>query len=535
VQLRQLQRITAELAEALTLDDVARVLLAFALRLPRVGRAGLAVVHGGGRELRFVPTDGDAVSAAGVRWCRIDALSDVPLAQAVRTGAPVHLPSLKVMQQRYPHLVERQESLGTRAMSTLPLAAAEQTLGGLLLSFDSQPRLTPADKTFLMEVAEQAGHAVRRALAYERQRATSQLLQRSLLPESLPELPGLALGAHYEPGVAGVEVGGDWFEVLPLADGSVVVALGDVMGKGLTAATVMGQVRAGLRAFALVDSDPSTVLARVNLLVGTLGVPDQLVTAVCGLVSPDRSTVRVASAGHLPPLLVPPAARPAFVTLRPGPPLGLGDGGSWPSVEVSLAPDEVVLLFTDGLVESRRRPVAAGMAALLDAAGAPEAARHEPRELCARLAASMLRPDSGDDVAMLAFAASGDRNLRRATTELPPDTSAPGLARRFLIEQLRAWGVADDVVETAQVCLSEIVTNAVIHSGTSPRVTISLDERRLLVLVQDSGHAGVPRLQHLAADDIGGRGLQLVEALASVWSSERSADGTTVWFELDLG
>jgi len=531
--LRRLQRITAELAEALSLDDVARTLLGWALELPAVGRAGLAVVRGGGRELHFVPTDGDAISEAGVRWCRIDALADVPLAESVRSGQPVHLASLDAMEQRYPHLVERQRGLGTRAMSTVPLTTADDVLGGLLLSFDSLPELSQDDADFLAEVGKQAAHAVRRALAYERQQAASQLLQRSLLPDSLPELPGLSLGAYYQAGVAGVEVGGDWFEVLPLADGSVVVALGDVMGKGLTAATVMGRVRAGLRAYALVDSDPTTVLARLDLMIATLGVAEQLVTAVCGLISPDRSTVTVASAGHVPPLVVPPTGTPAYAELPPGPPLGLG-GGPWRSAEIALAPGDVVLLYTDGLVETRSQPLADGLAELVTQVGRIEPHRREPRDLCTRLVDVMKRPDSGDDIALLVVATTGSRDQRSAVTELPPDTAAPSLARQFLREQLRGWLVDDGVCQTAEICLSEIVTNAVIHSGTSPRVTVRLDDRRLLVLVQDSGISGVPQLQHLDLEDIGGRGLQLVDALSTAWSAERSADGTTVWFELQV-
>ncbi|GAC1322628.1 MAG: SpoIIE family protein phosphatase [Mycobacteriales bacterium] len=531
-QLRRLQRITANLADALTLDDVARTLLEFALSLSKVGRAGLAVTQGGGRELHFVPTDGDAISAAGVRWCRIDALADVPLAETVRSGQPVHLPGLDAMRQRYPHMVERQRGLGTRALSTVPLCVAEDVVGGLLLAFDAEPNLTVGDAAFLAEVGQQAAHAVRRALAYERQRATSQLLQRSLLPESLPTLAGLAFGAHYQPGGAGADVGGDWFDVLSLADGSVVVAVGDVMGNGLAAAAVMGQVRAGLRAYALVDSEPASVLARLDVMVSSLGVPEQLVTVVCGVISPDRSTVRFASAGHVPPLVAPVAAAPAYAVLPPGPPLGLG-GGPWQAAEVVLVPGDVVLLYTDGLVETRSQPLTAGMAMLAREAAALEPGRRDPLELCARLPAALARPDSQDDVALLAFAPTGSRVQQSAVTELPADTTAPGAARRFLRAQLRDWQADDELGETAAICLSEVVTNAVIHSGTAPRVTVSLDESRLLVTVQDSGHSGVPRLQQLDADDIGGRGLHLVQSLATVWSTERSADGTTVWFELE--
>jgi anti-sigma regulatory factor (Ser/Thr protein kinase) len=187
------------------------------------------------------------------------------------------------------------------------------------------------------------------------------------------------------------------------------------------------------------------------------------------------------------------------------------------------------------LVESRRIELDVGIEKLCSHIADLEHRRRNPRELCARLAEQMRQADGDDDVTMLAIMSTTGIRLQTASEEFPADPSASPLARRAIAGWLEGWGVHHELVETAQLCLSELVTNAVIHSGTTPKVTARLDDERLLVLVQDRGNRGAARRpeDHDPAD-ISGRGLMLVEALASAWSAEHSADGTTVWFELDL-
>src|SRR5215210_5535951 len=533
-RLRQLRGLTVALADAVTPDDVARAVLRWALELEGVARCGLAVSQGAGRELTFVASDDDAINATPVRWCQIDGLADVPLAQAVRSGLPVHVSSLADMADRYPHLVDRQRGLGTRSLAALPLVASTGPLGGLLLAFDTPRRFDDDEQAFLAAFAAQVSQALRRGLAFQTQQTVAELLQRSLLPDALPELAGLDLGAHYEPGGKGVDVGGDWYDVLGPADGSVGVALGDVMGKGVPAAIVMGQVRAALRAYALLDPDPSTVLERLDALVTSLGAPEQIVTVAYGLVDPNRTAIDVAVAGHPPPLRLPVGADSEVLDVPPGPPLGLG-AGPWRSRRVSLHQDAQVLFYSDGLVESRELGLEQGIARLQEAIATIATRRRDPRELCARLAELMRRPDADDDTTMLAIMTTVGRPQRTASAEFRPDPTATPAARHFLVETLAGWTVPEEVAETAQLCLSELVTNAVIHSGTPTRVTVRLDDDRLLVLVQDGGHRGTARRREdHEPEDISGRGLLLVEAMSSAWSAEHSADGTTVWFELEL-
>lgn len=533
-RLVHLRRLTAALADAMAPDDVVRATLTSALDIDGVVRAGVATSDGAGRELSFVASDDDVLGAGPVRWCRIEGLADVPLAEAVRGARTVFVGSLDELGARYPHMLEHQQGLGTRAMAALPLSVDDQPLGALLLSFGVDRGFDANEQAFFAAFAAQVTQAMKRALAFQVQQTTSELLQRSLMPESIPELDGLAMGAFYEPGGSGVDVGGDWYDVLPLGDGRVVVALGDVMGKGVPAAIVMGQVRAAMRAYALIDPEPGVLLGRLDALVGSLGVPEQIITVAYGLVDASRRRISVALAGHPPPLLAPPAHEPMVLDVPAGPPLGLG-AGPWTSVTIDLPPNTPLLFYSDGLVETRGVELEQGLELLRLHVAELEHRRRNPRELCARLAELMHRSDADDDITMLAVMSTAGLRLLTATEEFPADTSASPLARRALARWLGAWGVAADVVETATLCVSELVTNAVIHSQTMPRVTARLDDERLLVLVQDHGNRGAARRpDDHDPTDISGRGLILVEALATAWSAEHSADGTTVWFELDL-
>lgn len=533
-RLQHLEHLTAALGDAVTVDDVARVALTEMLGVDRVVRAGLAISHGGGRELRFVSTDDDGLSPLGVRWCTIDGLGEVPLARTVRTGQPVFLRDEEQLAREFPGLALRQRRLGTRSLASLPMTADNACLGGLLVSY-RDPQEYPADQqAFLAAFAAQVAQALRRALAYQVQRSNSEQLQRSLMPHSLPELAGLGLGAHYRPGGVNVDVGGDWYDVMELPDGSVVVSLGDVMGKGVPAAIVMGEVRAATRAYALLDPEPSVVLDRLDRLVSTSSFADQVVTMLYGLVDVERTAVRVAVAGHPPPLLVPPSGRPRVLDVDAGPALGLALGpGMWPVRPVQLEEGTTMLFYSDGLVESRSRELHDGISVLRDTVERLPARRRNPRELCARLCELMGSEAAEDDVTLLALTASPAQPS--VSLELPADASAAGLGRRFVTSTLRRWNVDEDVVDTAEICVSELVTNAVIHSGTESTITVRMDEEYVLVMVQDQGNRGpVRKPTDLNPEAVSGRGLSLVDALASAWSAEHSTDGTTVWFELSL-
>lgn len=543
-QLRDLQRLSAALGEAVSLDDVARATLASCLRLDGVVRAALAVTEGNGRQLQFVSTDEGALTHAALRWCLIDVYDKLPLTDALRSRTAVVLPSLDALTEHYPDLTERQRSLGTGSMVALPLLREDDAHGGLLLSFRTERSFDDAERAFLSAFAAQVTAAVRRGQAYQIQHNTSEQLQRSLLPLTLPALDGLALGSYYQPGGLNVDVGGDWYDVLPLPDGSAVISLGDVMGKGLPAAIVMSEVRAATRAYALLDPSPSLVMERLDRLVSAMGGTEQIVTMLYGLISPARDAMRLVMAGHPAPLLVRPASV-VEVSGTIGPALGLGaaagvvgaedgSGSGWPENQVALGPDSTVLFFSDGLVESRSVDLARGVSMLRQQVSALGDRAKYPRDLCARLGQMVAREEADDDVTVLAAAVTTARAGHSESRTLPADPSAAGLGRRFVTDRLTAWGVEEDLVGIAELCVSELVTNAVIHSGTAPQVTVRADSRNVMVLVQDSGNRGaVQAAGDLDPLEISGRGLSLVEALVSSWNAEHNADGTTVWFELE--
>jgi len=528
-----LGHLAAALGDAATTDDVARAALSWATRAPGVLRVGLAVSRGAGRELRFVAGDGDAVGPDGVRWCHIDGLADIPLAQTVRDGSPVFVRSLDDLARRYPHMLEHQRALGTRSMAAIPLRVRDERLGGLLVCFDTERDFGPADEEFLAAFATQVSQALRRGLTVEASPSTAEQLQHSLMTHALPDLDRLVLGAHYHAGERGAGVGGDWYDVLPMADGSAVVALGDVMGKGSSAALLMGQVRAATRAYALLDSSPGVVLQRLDGLVRSLAVPEQIVTMVCGVVDPDRRSLVLAVAGHPPPLLVPLVGAPAVLHGEAGPPLGLS-AGPWPQTVVDLDDDLAVVLYSNGLVESREVDFFSGLDRVCDDVSAMDPLRRTPREVCARLGELSWKREADDDVTLLAVGRTSRRRRHTAATDLPSDARASSLARRFVRDRLQEWAIDGEVTDNAQLCVSELVTNAVIHTGTPSRIAMRLDDERLLVSVSDGGGGEiVPRAYDQPLVN-SGRGLFIVDTLAAAWSFERGVDGTTVWFELDV-
>jgi serine phosphatase RsbU (regulator of sigma subunit)/anti-sigma regulatory factor (Ser/Thr protein kinase) len=529
-----LRRLSAAIADALSADEVVRAALTTALEVPGVERAGIALSSAGGRQLQFVSTDPDSLTATRVRWCLIDAFADVPLVDAVRHGHDVYARTADELAERYPGVAARQCELGTRSLVALALITETEQVGGLLLCFGEQQEFDAEQRWFLGAFATQITQALRRGLAYQAQQSTAEQLQRSLMPRSLPDLPGLDLGSYYRPGGLNADVGGDWYDVIDLPEGHTAVALGDVMGKGTRAAIVMSEIRAALRAYAVLDPSPSAVLSRLDAYVASQAVPEQLVTVAYGVVAPDRRTATYALAGHPPPLLVRGAEPAVALAEGTGSALGLG-AGPWPETTVDLGPDTALLFYSDGVVAHRGRDLNAGIRELARHVDEIPRRRRQPRDLCARVAQLMTEDHADDDVTLLAVAVTSVTRTQRAAAPLPADPRAPGTARRFLRDTLADWGVDDDTLEAAELCVSELVTNAVIHTGTSSEVTAQLDPEFLTVTVRDGGGIGAVRRLEAPPDPltISGRGLGLVEALATAWSAEHGADGTTVWFEIE--
>ncbi len=433
-------------------------------------------------------------------------------------------------------------ALDIHSMLTLPLRARGRVLGVLVISQGpGRQAFDQEDLALAMELAARAGFSLDNARLYGRERDTALMLQRSLLPQSLPALPGVDVGHAYVPSRSGAEIGGDWFDVFPLAGGRVAFIIGDVTGHGLRAAATMGQLRTAVRTLAWLDLTPAELLHRVNDLGRDIaqdpGSP-MLATCAYAVYDPATGVCTLAKAGHLPPMLVreDPAtgtwsARP--VDLPPGAPLGV-DGVPFEERRLDIADGSLLVLYTDGLVESRGEDLSTGIGRLGERLSRAAGRGVPPERICEEVITAM-RPDASeresDDLALLVARLSrlpGDRVLRRS---FPAEREVVRHARRAVRETLRAWGLAP-VSDMAELLVSELVTNAVRHARGPVEVRM-VHGTSLLIEVTDPV-PDPPRERSSGPEDEGGRGLPLVARESRRWGTRREPVGKTVWFELSL-
>ncbi len=409
------------------------------------------------------------------------------------------------------------------AVMAAPLLVGGEVAGVVELSLCSTRRWTADEESLLILMADRAGLAIANARAYEHELSTVEMLQRSLLPETLPELESVHVAARYQPG--GAEVGGDWYDALQLGDGRLGVAMGDVVGHGLPAASLMGQLRHATRAYVLEGHAPGAVLDRLDRLVRSLDGA-QMATLLYLVVEPDRSSMRLASAGHVPPLIVGPDGRAEFLKGAPDPPLGVFETPSHSETEIALEPGSTVILYTDGLVEQRGVSIDAGLDALRAAAANPG---EDPEALCDRLMAAMLEVhEPNDDVALLVL-----RSLPVApgpfSVELRTDPEQLASMRRRLGRWLAARGALQEELEAIQIACHEACSNSIEHGyGFGPgSVTVEADigEAGVTVEVRDGGEwverpDGPMRYR--------GHGLKLMDGLVDSVDVVRSKNGTRI-------
>jgi hypothetical protein len=269
-------------------------------------------------------------------------------------------------------------------------------VGFILLADRSEGKFTGKDMVISIQLAETVSAAIDNALLYERERRVAEMLQRGLLPNGLPDLRGLAVSARYLPGAAGLNVGGDWYDVFSLPEGRTGVAIGDVIGRGVKAATVMGQIRTAFRAYSLIEGSPEKVVARLDCLMSDLD-PEHFSTMIYLVWDPAEGTARTVVAGHPPPLLIDAAGQAEFLGGDVSVPLGTMAGFPYRHLRTSVENGSTLVLYTDGLVE-QEGGVEKGLANLKRAASYPA---DSPDELCDRLLKSMLPADSEDDVAIV--------------------------------------------------------------------------------------------------------------------------------------
>jgi serine phosphatase RsbU (regulator of sigma subunit)/anti-sigma regulatory factor (Ser/Thr protein kinase) len=532
-RLQSLGELTSRLAGALTIDDVARVVLRYAMTSFDVDHCAFAVDDGAAyRYVRRIR--GEILDEADERlpplWKRVGVDHPSPIVVAGQTGRPVFVADGEPLREVATDRHERR----VRSLAALPLRTPSLR-GALTMGFRSTHAWLPAERALLNAAAELVAQAAERARRFEAQHGTAQLLQRSMLPEHLPELDRFRIAARYDVGLDGNAAGGDFYDAFELSDGRLAMVLGDVAGHDVRAAAVMGQVRAALRALALTDPAPPSVLAGLDRLVGSLGAESRneeiFVTVVYGLMDPADGTITLASAGHPPPVLrrAGVSGEPAtaeLVKVPPGAPLGLG--GRWQTGVLRLEPGDTILMFSDGVVERRGQPLSAGFDALVAAVAG--SASGDPRNLCSLASAAVADP-TDDDVAVLAVE-HAIATSRSATMLVPAEPTGPSRVRQWMTARLRDWGVPEPVLGAAILCTSELTTNALLHAGTPAQVHVDLSAERLLVSVADTGTRGSVARARTDALSSRGRGLGLIEELSDTWGTDPTVRGSTVWFEM---
>ncbi|MFF8381057.1 SpoIIE family protein phosphatase [Streptomyces sp. NPDC015661] len=429
----------------------------------------------------------------------------------------------QVLRSGKPRTVKsrRTKDGGSYTVTCLPVDSPRLDGGGVLVH--------AADVTDHAEAAERLRASERR------HRETAVTLQRSLLPQELEQPDDLRIAATYQPGVADAAVGGDWYDVITLGAGRTALVIGDVMGRGVRAAAVMGQLRTAVRAYARLDLPPHEVLQLLDGLAAEIDA-SQIATCVYAIHDPNEGKLVYASAGHLPILV-----RDEDGTVRraedpTGPPLGTG-GWLHASGSIALPPGSTAVLYTDGLVERRREDIDEGVAAL---ARALSGASGTPQVVCDRILRSLgVTAEHDDDVAVLVVQhpsrKGADAELfHNAALELLGGVEAAPRARAFASGVLSSWRFPVELRDLGVLATSELVANSLQHGTPPMRLRLRRTDRRLIIEVTD-GDDHLPRRRRAETEDEAGRGISIIATIASSWGSRRTpGGGKAVWCEFAL-
>lgn len=423
----------------------------------------------------------------------------------------------EALSSRRPQVVDD----GDWSAFVVPLKGRQGTLGVLRLVQRTGPDSAQPTVELAEELARRASIAVENARLFARQRTVSETLQQSLLPECLPEIPGLSTAARYIPGGPDVDIGGDWYDVMQLPGGGIGLALGDVVGRGEGAASLMGQLRNAARAYAFEGRRPAEVMDNLNSLLLDAG-SEHMATMIYGVLDAETGEFRFVNAGHPPPLLIEDRGMAHFLSGGNGPPVGALPTAAYQEESRVLRPGVILLLYTDGLVENRETPLEKGLDRLRDAA------REGPAELeafCSHLMRRVIGSSPcDDDVALLAVQLMILGKRLHICVPGQPGALAPLRAtlRRWLAN---AGATEAEAFELLTAC-GEACTNAIRHAsgplGSDFEVDAALIEGGVEIVVRDRGRWREPR------GDVGGRGLPIIEAYVDELAVTSTEFGTEV-------
>jgi serine phosphatase RsbU (regulator of sigma subunit)/integral membrane sensor domain MASE1/anti-sigma regulatory factor (Ser/Thr protein kinase) len=535
-RLQALQDVTAGLATAATSEQVTRVLVERGVGLI-ADHGGVALVDRRGGPLRAWPIA--AGSPPATDWHAGVSLGEdglMPITHALRTGQPVELVDLAEISARFPRYAAAAATAGTRSLLVVPIRAGERTLGALAFAFRRDGALGPEITSVARTLAELAGQAFDRAALYEAEYEAAHQLQRSLLPRIPPDLPGVRAGVCYRPAERGHDVGGDWYDVFELPGNRVGVAVGDVVGHGLTSAIAMGRLQQSLRSVAMTGASPAEVLEALDTASGAV-TGAEYATVGYAEYSPADRTLTYACAGHLPPLLI-AGDTVRFLDGGRSQPLRLPTGPR-PQTQLEAPPGAMIVWYSDGLVERRHEVIDTGLDRLAKLAGTLTGV--EPQDWCEQLLTRMTADQTVTDDIVVACLQLGDSPatadgsaVLRLTLRSPADL-AP--ARRRLRDWSAGRELSPERVDALLTTCNEALSNALEHaypgqrSGPVALKVVEIDRRQVRVEVTDWGRWRAAA----SAGEERGRGLQLINQMARRVVLDLSEHGTRVTITLPTG
>ncbi|MGI5133525.1 MULTISPECIES: ATP-binding SpoIIE family protein phosphatase [unclassified Streptomyces] len=426
----------------------------------------------------------------------------------------------------------------------VPLRARGVTLGAAL--FTRSPSREPFDADDLLlaqEIGAQAAVCVDNARRYTHERTTSLALQQSLLPQTAPKQPAVEAATRYIPANSQAGVGGDWYDVIPLPGARVALVVGDVVGHGVHASATMGRLRTAVRTLADIDLPPDELLTHLDDLVTQcrmvsdrtqeasrdVGADFGEVGATClyMIYDPVSRRCTAARAGHPPPAVVRPGGDVDYFDIPAGPPLGVG-GLPFETADLDLTEGSLLVLYTDGLIESLRYDLDEGLERLRKTLSEPTPSLEDT---CDRVLNSMVAGRARDDVALV-IARTQELDSKHVTTwDLSEDLAEVARARELASLQLASWNL-QELAFTTELVVSELVTNAIRYGGRP--VQLRLLRQDTLICEVSDGSNTAPHLRRARMFDEGGRGLFIVAQLAEHWGTRQRPEGKTIWAELRL-
>lgn len=523
---------TAALAHARTVKDVIAV-LKNSQGLAHLGATSLVMGLLESGRIHLVADGPEGAYVPGTRYTRVD--EQYPMSEVVRTLSPRFIESAEDFAASYPVLWPDIGQLGITSAAYMPLIAQARPIGALGLLYRDKAGFTADERNLLMALGTSIAQSLQRAMLYEQEHDLAEGLQQAMLPRRIPAVPGAQVAVRYRSARLGRDIGGDWYDLIPLPGGRVGAVIGDVQGHDTHAAAVMGQLRIVLRAYAAEGHSPATVMARASVFLHELDT-DRFATCTYAEVDLTTGVVQVVRAGHVDPLVRDVDGSCRRMPSEGGLPLGLSaEFGrlEYPVGTVELDPGQTMILFTDGLVELPGSDLDEGMQLLTTlVTNGP----HDLQKLADQLCDAVDGRGGQDDVAVLllrrraAHAPQPGGRLQQHVAQNDPE--ALSSSRHMIRAAVRAWG-AKDRADEIELAADELITNALMHTDGGAVVTIRVlagTERRLRVDVEDRSSA-LPRRRDAGESGVSGRGLMLVDRLADVWGVESRGSGKCVWCE----